>query len=130
MAEPVFEPQLIKLPVFGDKKIQPNVEFPTLNDLKNFPFQKRIKLEKITYQDSALHKIKLHFLQEIETPMLNCATPSGKPKSKLIDTTKTIRRICLRIRSTDNYIFGFKLLDERGAEIVNLFDSGAGYGEW
>ena len=70
----------MKLPVLGDKHVEVNMEFPTLEDLKNFPVQKRIKLEKISYQDSALHKIKLHFLQEIETPMLNCATPSGKPK--------------------------------------------------
>lgn len=98
--------------------------------MKNFPLSKRIKLEKISFQDSALHKIKLHFLQDIETPMLNCATPSGKPKVKQIDTTRTIRKICLRIRPADNFIFGFKLLDESGAEIVNLFDSGAGYGEW
>ena len=62
--------------------------------------------------------------------MLNCATPSGKPKQKTIDPTRTIRKICLRIKKENNYIFGFKLLDEKNAEIVNLFDSGAGYGEW
>ena len=70
----------MKLPILGENKVEINMEWPTTEDLRKFPLSKRIKLEQISYQDSALHKIKLHFLQGVETPMLNCSTPSGKAK--------------------------------------------------
>ena len=49
---------------------------------------------------------------------------------KTLDPQKTIRKVCIRLNKQNNFIFGVKILDDTGAELANLFDSGAGYGEW
>ena len=118
------------MPIFGDKEIKPDLEFPTIKDLENFPMTRKIKLQKISFQSAALHKIKFHFSNEIESPIYECSTPCNGLKVKAIDPTKTIRKVCIRLNKQNNFIFGVKILDDTGAELVNLFDSGAGYGEW
>ena len=44
-----FTPQLMKLAVFGDKTIKPDIQFPTQKDLESFPLTRRIKLQKISF---------------------------------------------------------------------------------
>ena len=44
-----FTPELTKLPVFGDKEIKHDIEFPTAQDLEGFPMTRKIKLTKISY---------------------------------------------------------------------------------
>ena len=48
----------------------------------------------------------------------------------MIDHTRTIAKVFVRVNKQNNFIFGIKFLDEQGKEIAKLFDSGAGYGEW
>ena len=42
--EKVFVAELTKLPVFGDKTVASDIEFPRPKDLDTFPLDKRIKL--------------------------------------------------------------------------------------
>ena len=126
----IFVPELTKLPVFGDKQIAPDLEFPRQKDLDTFPLDKRIKLQKISFQTAALHKIKFHFTSDVESPLYECATPCNGLKSKTIETDRPLKKVMCRIQKSTNFIFGIKIMDDKGAEVVNLFDSGSGYGEW
>ena len=40
----MFVAELTKLPVFGDKTVASDIEFPRPKDLDTFPLDKRIKL--------------------------------------------------------------------------------------
>ena len=128
--EKIFVPELTKLPVFGDKDIKPDIEFPRQKDLDAFPLTKRIKLQKISYQTAALHKIKFHFTSDVESPLFECATPCNGLKQKTIDSDRPLKKFMVRLQKNNNFIFGLKIMDDKGAEAANLFDSGSGYGEW
>ena len=62
--------------------------------------------------------------------MFECATPCNGLKNKVIETDRPLKKFVVRLNKQNNFIFGLKFLDDKGAEVVNLFDSGSGYGEW
>ena len=58
----------MKLPLMGDPKVEPNFEFPTPEDIKRFPIERRIKLQKVEMMgDSALTKLKMYFTNGVES---------------------------------------------------------------
>ena len=77
-----------------------------------------------------MHKIKFHFTNDVESPLFECATPCNGLKNKVIETDRPLKKFVVRLNKQNNFMFGLKILDDKGAEVVNLFDSGSGYGEW
>lgn len=52
----------MKLPLMGDPNVEPNFEFPTQEDLKTFPVERKIKLQKVEMMgDNSLTKLKMYF---------------------------------------------------------------------
>ena len=81
------------------------MEFPTIEDLKRFPTDKKIKLQTIAYKNaSALMGIKLKFnTNVIETPIFQKDKVAQQNyagyelKETTIDTTRRINKIAIKV---------------------------------
>ena len=104
-----FQPKLMKLPIMGDTTMLPNFEFPTLEDIKQFPIERVIKLKTIEMMgDSALTKLKMFFTNGVESSAYQSKGQNCKDYTTEVDTTKRIKKISIKIRSSDNLIWGME----------------------
>ena len=103
----------------GDAKVEPNFEFPTEADIKGFPIERRIKLEKLEmWGDSALTKVKMFFTNGVESPAYQSKGQNSKEYTTSVDITKKIKKIALRLRSADNLIWGITFYEPNGHEVA------------
>lgn len=120
-AEPIWEPELTRLPAFGldsPKKL----EWPTQADLKNLPLAQMIKLRSVELSfTSNLYEIKLNFSGGVESSVLSSLidqTTNSRHMSK-IDPMSRIADVYVCLSAKGDSIFGFRMLNEQGEYLVN-----------
>ena len=97
----------MKLPLMGDPKVKPNFEFPTPEDIKSFPIERKIKLQRIEMMgDSALTKLKMYFTNGVVSSAYQSNGQNSKDYTRDVDSTKMIKKISVRVRSHDSLIWG------------------------
>ena len=97
--------KLVRSPIFGNPNHPIDLEFPKMEDLYQFPLDKRIQLQSVLWKnDNVLMGIQLQFSNGVQTPFFQTDAMAQKPetgslaiKSQNIDTSRPIRKIKCRL---------------------------------
>ena len=98
--------------LIGNQDVMPDFQWPTLAEMKKFPINKRIKLNKIVFkQKPSLKGIQLKFTNGIESPLFETSTGSKLPEQETsIDISSRIARVGVYVshfHKTRRPILGF-----------------------
>ena len=118
-----FKTVLTRLPIFGDKNLEINQQWPEAEDLKRLPLDKKIKLSQLSYKsetNSSLQGLQLGFTNGVQGPPFETKCPSNAEwRSVEVDSKQKIRKVLMCVHK-NNTLRKVKLLDEVGRTIVQL----------
>lgn len=114
--------------VFGDPNQPIDLEFPTEADCDTLPLDKKIKLETLVWKNyDNLMAMQLKFTNGVESPIFQKdavekepATGSWAEKHADIDTSKSIRKVSIKVRKTNNLMYAMRLTDDSGVHVVDV----------
>ena len=109
----------MKLPLFGDPKPKPTFEFPSSDEILNFPIERVIKLRRIEMAgDFSLTKMKFLFTNGVESRLFQSLGQNTKDYSTDLDPKRHIKKIKVKVRSHDNLVWGIILTDSKGFAVA------------
>ena len=120
-----WRPRVATAIEFGHKGSKMDSLYPSKRQIREFPFDKRIRLCAIRYKcikkedmETTLSGIEFTFTNNIKTPMFDTkGSGMDEMKTLQVDPTRQITRIDMKVWSDE--IYGLRLVEKPGKYVLN-----------